>query len=206
VTSASLMVRFAASEEAARYARANPDLSVGLHVDLGEWSYRDDEWEPEYVVVDTTDPGAVAEELNGQMERFAELVGRTPTHLDSHQHAHREEPLRSLLLSLGRSLRIPVRHESPTVRYEGGFYGQDGRGRPMPRAIGVEHVIGLLRSLPPGITELGCHPAEGADVDSMYRHERAGELETLCDPRVRTALRLEGIRLCSFHELASIPA
>jgi predicted glycoside hydrolase/deacetylase ChbG (UPF0249 family) len=206
VTSAILMVRFAASEEAARYARANPDLSVGLHVDLGEWSYRDGEWEPEYLVVDTTDARAVAEEVGRQMDRFAELVGQTPTHLDSHQHAHREEPLRSQLLMLGRSLEIPVRHETPTVRYEGGFYGQDRRGWPMGWAIGVEHLLGLLLSLPPGVTELGCHPAESADLDSMYRHERAVELETLCDPRVLATLRLDGIRLCSFHELASIPA
>jgi predicted glycoside hydrolase/deacetylase ChbG (UPF0249 family) len=206
VTSASLMVRFAASEEAARFARANPDLSVGLHVDLGEWSYREGEWEPEYEVVDTTDARAVAEEVGRQMETFAQLMGRTPTHLDSHQHAHREEPLRSQVLALGRSLGVPVRHESPLVRYEGGFYGQDGRGWPMPSAIGVEHVVGLVRSLPSGVTELGCHPAADDDLNSMYRSERTVELETLCDPRVLATLRLEGIRLCSFHELASIPA
>jgi predicted glycoside hydrolase/deacetylase ChbG (UPF0249 family) len=206
VTSASLMVRFAASDEAALYARANPDLSVGLHVDLGEWSYRDGEWEPEYVVVDTADAQAVAEEVERQIDRFAALVGRPPTHLDSHQHAHREEPSRSLLLALGQSLKIPVRHETPLVRYEGGFYGQDGRGWPVGWAIRVEHLLGLLQSLPPGVTELGCHPAESGDLDSMYRHERAVELETLCDTRVLATLRLEGIRLCSYHELASIPA
>jgi chitin disaccharide deacetylase len=133
-------------------------------------------------------------------------MGRAPTHLDSHQHAHREEPLRSQLVSLGRSLEIPVRHESPTVRYEGGFYGQDRRGWPMGWAIGVEHLLGLLLSLPPGVTELGCHPAERADLDSMYRNERALELETLCDPRVLATLRFEGIRLGSFHELASTAA
>ena len=44
VTSASLMVRGAAVAEAAAYARANPRLSVGLHLDLWEWECRDGEW------------------------------------------------------------------------------------------------------------------------------------------------------------------
>src|SRR5262245_58763076 len=44
VTSASVMVRWPAAEEATHYGRANPQLSLGLHVDLGEWAYRDGTW------------------------------------------------------------------------------------------------------------------------------------------------------------------
>jgi chitin disaccharide deacetylase len=40
VTSASLMVRWPAATPAAKYARGHPRLSVGLHVDLGEWAFR----------------------------------------------------------------------------------------------------------------------------------------------------------------------
>src|SRR5947208_2177006 len=116
VTSASLMVRFPEAAEAAGYARANPALSVGLHLDLGEWSYRDGTWQPEYVVVDTDDDRAVSDEVERQLERFRALVGRDPTHLDAHQHVHREEPARSALLAMGRSLAVPVRGESPAVR------------------------------------------------------------------------------------------
>ena len=71
VTSASLMVRWAAAPEAARYARERPDLSLGLHVDLGEWEYRDGRWEPAYVVVDTYDPVAVG-------KRHRRPAGRVP--------------------------------------------------------------------------------------------------------------------------------
>ena len=52
VTSTSLMVRGAAAVDAGRYARLRPELAVGLHVDLGEWSYVDGDWAPEYEVVD----------------------------------------------------------------------------------------------------------------------------------------------------------
>ena len=42
VTSTSLMVRWPSAAAAAAYAREHPALSVGLHVDLGEWACRDD--------------------------------------------------------------------------------------------------------------------------------------------------------------------
>ena len=44
VTSASLMVRWQAAARAAEYAREHPEFSVGLHVDLGEWAFRDGDW------------------------------------------------------------------------------------------------------------------------------------------------------------------
>ena len=40
VTSASLMTRWLAAGEASLYAKEHPELSIGLHLDLGEWAYR----------------------------------------------------------------------------------------------------------------------------------------------------------------------
>jgi predicted glycoside hydrolase/deacetylase ChbG (UPF0249 family) len=57
-------------------------------------------------------------------------------------------------------------------------------------------------SLQPGITELGCHPGEGTDADSVYGDEREAELTVLCDPAVRATIEREGIRLRSFAEIA----
>lgn len=48
VTSATMMVRATAAEEAAELAHSHPDLAVGLHVDLGEWAFRDGEWKALY--------------------------------------------------------------------------------------------------------------------------------------------------------------
>src|SRR5688572_7659443 len=70
VTSASLMVRSPAAAQAAQYARAHPDLSVGLHLDLGEWIYRGDEWAPIYEVVQRNDRAAVANEIVTQLTTF----------------------------------------------------------------------------------------------------------------------------------------
>ncbi|MDO8757569.1 MAG: ChbG/HpnK family deacetylase, partial [Elusimicrobiota bacterium] len=45
LTSASLMVRWPAAEHAAREAALRPSLTVGLHVDLGEWTHRAGSWQ-----------------------------------------------------------------------------------------------------------------------------------------------------------------
>ena len=211
VTSASLMVRWPAAREAAAYARGQPRLSVGLHLDLGEWAYRERAWVALYQVAPSADAAAVAAEIDRQLAAFRELLGRDPTHLDSHQHVHREEPARSLLVERARRLGIPVRHYTRAVRYSGAFYGQTGRGEPLPEAITVEALIALVKALPAGVTELGCHPGAAETPDpsalptashrSMYEAERPRELAVLCDPRVREAIAEEGIALRSFRDV-----
>lgn len=60
VTSASLMVRSPAAADAAAYSARRPKLSLGLHLDLGEWSYRGNRWVPLYEVVRVDDAEACA--------------------------------------------------------------------------------------------------------------------------------------------------
>lgn len=202
VTSASLMVRAPHAEEAAAYAHAHPELSVGLHVDLGEWHYTGAVWIAAYEVVPTDDETAVGAEVAAQVERFCALMGREPTHLDAHQHVHRDEPARSIVAEFGRRFGVPVRHLTPGVRYEGAFYGQGGRGEPWPEGITVDALCALLRELPEGTTELGCHPAIDDDSGSSYSAERTVETATLCDARVRATLQDERIELRSFADWA----
>lgn len=203
VTSTSLMVGRQAARQAVEQATAHPTLDLGLHVDLGEWSYRDaDGW----VALYATDEGSVEEEVVRQLEQFRSLVGRDPTHLDSHQHVHLREPARTVLRQLAGELEVPLRHLDSRVRYCGDFYGQTASGEPLPELIAPEALIALVTSLPDGITELCCHPAKGEVQGSSYAAERNRELAALCDARVRAALEREGIRLCSFGELGSLTA
>jgi chitin disaccharide deacetylase len=203
VTSASLMVRWPAAREAAAYARQNPSLSVGLHLDLGELAFRDGAWVPVYEVVPADDADAVAAEVTRQLAAFRRLMGRPPTHLDSHQHVHRSEPARSVLARIARALGVPLRHFSPTVQYCGSFYGQTAGGLPFPEGISVDALLRALAFLRPGVTELGCHPGEEDNLETMYCRERAEEVRVLCDPRVRAVLAAEGIVLCSFHRFGT---
>ena len=204
VTSASLMVRWPAAEEAALYGRTHPGLSVGLHLDLGEWVCRDGEWAALYQVVDTDNADAVAAEASRQLAEFERLVGRAPTHIDSHQHVHRNEPVRAWAIEAARSLNVPLRSCCPQIRYFGNFYGQGDGGTPYPEGISVENLLGVLADLPPGVTELGCHPGEGNDLDTMYGSERIQEVKTLCDTRVVQAIRELGIRLVGYSDYPTL--
>lgn len=200
VTSASLMVRWPCARAAADYARAYPSLSVGLHIDLGEWAYRDGAWLPLYAVTDVDSAALVEAEVLRQLEMFRELTGRDPTHLDSHQHAHRSPPADRIVDTLGARLGVPIRHRRP-VHYEGSFYGQGGKGEPFGDAITVTYLGEILRALPEGVTELACHPGIGTDMGGMYVLERAQEVETLCDPRTRQAVTDAAVELISFHDV-----
>jgi chitin disaccharide deacetylase len=205
VTSTSLMVRWPAAAAAADYARAHPKLGVGLHLDLGEWVYANQEWRAAYQVVSYEDEQAVAAEIDRQLRQFSELMGRAPTHLDSHQHVHLANPIRALLLAKGASLEIVVRSLDAEVRYCGDFYGQSSKGDPYPEGISVEALRRVLAQLPPGATEMGCHPGAGP-VDSAYSTERAIEMASLCHPSIREAIAQEGIELCSFEGQPGRPA
>jgi chitin disaccharide deacetylase len=196
VTSASLMVRQAAAREAAAYAGRHPSLAVGLHIDIGQWDYESGEWRVAYQYCSPEDGAAVEAECRGQLEAFRKLLGRDPTHLDSHQHTHMSEPVASVAERLAAELDVPLRARG--IRYEGGFYGQAARGEPWPAGITVEHLVELIESLPEGWTELGCHPGIGVQDESSYGPEREREVRALCDPRVLAAIEDAGVKLRSF--------
>lgn len=203
VTSASLMVRWPAAAAAAAYARAHHRLSVGLHVDLGESVYRAGQWVALYERVDRQDARAVEAEIRTQLRLCTELLGRQPSHLDSHQHVHTEEPALSILERIARELAVPLRHRSSRVRYDGRFYGQTNTGDALTAGITPGHLIDMLRDLAPGVTEVACHPGWAGDLVTMYDAERQIELQTLCDPAVRRAIADQGLDLIGFADLTA---
>jgi chitin disaccharide deacetylase len=202
VTSASLMVRWPDAARAAAYCREHPSLSLGLHLDLGEWVYRDGTWVALYEVVPSNDLGEIVEQVHRQLATFRRLTGKDPTHIDSHQHVHRQEPIRGITVEIARKLDIPLRHYNSAIYYCGEFYGQTEEGLPYPDGITVDRFMKILAELQPGFTELGCHPGEGKDLDTMYRNEREEEVKVLCDPNVQSAIVDLGTKLCSFADFA----
>ena len=197
VTSASLMVRWPEAAPAAQYATVS-ELDLGLHIDLGEWEFAAGEWTPLYEVVDLDDADAVLDEIRRQTVAFVDLVGRPPTHLDSHQHVHRRPAIQAAAEQVAHYLQVPLRDFDPRVQYVGNFYGQTADGAALDDSISVDALIAILEALPEGITELGCHPGLDIDLATMYRSQREVEVATLCDPRVRKAIDTLGIQLCSF--------
>ena len=201
VTSASLMVRRRAAVEAASYGRRQANFSLGIHVDLGEWEYRRGKWLPEYQKVNMNDAMTIEKEIADQLAVFLKLVGKAPTHLDSHQHVHLREPVRSILLQVANRFKIPLRFFSPKVQYCGKFYGQTKPGLRDASVLSISGLLAILKTLPSGYNELGCHPGEANDVQTDYRIERIQEVVILCHPQVRKALTALDIQLCSFSTM-----
>lgn len=200
VTAASLMVHGTAVNEAIALTRALPQLAIGIHIEITDWDCRGGRWVERSRRADPTDERQVRAAIATQLALFTELLGRPPTHLDSHQHVHREEPIRSALHDLATVLGVNLRGATTlgTPRYCGAFYGQYGAGLPFHQAITVDALVELITTLPAGVTELGCHPGTWPDpLADSYGQERLLEMETLCDARVRRACAIAGIELVS---------
>jgi len=201
VTSASMMVRPAAAREAAQRAAEIGFTDLGLHLDLGEWTRRNGEWVALYDVVDPADAAAVAAECERQVARFHDLTGRNPTHLDSHQHVHRQEPVRSIALAIAERLSVPLRHFSSHVTYRGDFYGQGGHGEAAPELLTEAALLAILRDTPDATIEIGCHPGWDPNLETMYCQERLREVEVLCSPALKESITALGFKLVGFSAI-----
>ncbi|MGI9082390.1 MAG: ChbG/HpnK family deacetylase [Thermoleophilaceae bacterium] len=194
VTSASLMVTGRAAEDAAALSRDYPALAVGLHWDL--------DGEDAQAGVELEDPAAVRLELQRQLDAFQRLMGRAPTHLDSHHHVHRRPEIAPIARELAAALAVPLR-EDGRVRFVGGFYGQWEWQVTDLSHVSPEFLTWILRNeVEQGWTEIGCHPGYVTkDFSSAYLAEREVEAATLIDPRIRAEIDALGIRLASYAEL-----
>jgi predicted glycoside hydrolase/deacetylase ChbG (UPF0249 family) len=190
VTSASLMVAAEGTAEAVALSRENPDLSIGLHWDVFGEDERD---------FDLGDVPAVRDEFHRQLERFYELLGSPPTHVDSHRHAHRENHLLPVFQELVEPLGVPLRGDG-RVSFVGGFYAQWDWGVTELRYVSVPFLQELLRDeVGEGWTELSCHPGYVTPgFDSFYAAEREEEIRSLTDPRVTQTIDELGIRLMGY--------
>jgi chitin disaccharide deacetylase len=196
LTSTSLLVNTPWSEEAALLARAAPDLSVGLHVDLMSHDKKP--------AASSLSADICRAELHDQLARFHALMGCPPTHLDAHHNLHRHPRLLPHFLEVARQHGLPLREHS-SVRYFSKFYGQWG-GQTHLEQISVESLVRMLeRGFGEGITELSCHPGYiDADFSSGYSSERETEVRTLCDPLIRCVLAEQSIQLINYRQLGEL--
>ena len=144
-------------------------------------------------------------ELGTQIDAFRRIMGRFPTHLDTHHHVGRLPPVLELVLDFARALRVPVRSQDAQVRRAARalglrtpdhFMGESGPDAYWSRERVLEH----LAALPAGLSEFMTHPGY-FDEDlaySRYGRQRETELAGLTDPEVRQAAARHGIRLAHF--------
>ena len=193
VTSATLRVNGPRAHEAARIANEHPKLAVGLHVNFTNEADR---------LIDLESPKECRAELRRQYEHFLDLVGKKPTHLDSHQHVHRHPMRRLLFEQLADTEGLPLRDRAPVV-FKGGFYAQWEYGVSDPEKVSLGALERILRrEIDTGIYEMSCHPGYfDARFEAVYHKDRELELRTLTDTRLPEVLAEEEIDLISYREL-----
>lgn len=198
LTSTSLLVDLPWSENAATLSRTAPRLSVGLHVDLSNQKSK--------TAMAAKEADYCLAELHRQFDRFLELIGQPPTHLDSHHNVHRDPQLLPHFREFAQQHDLLLREQSP-IRYFAKFYGQ-WAGESHPEQIGVAGLQRMLISeIHDGITELSCHPGlVDESFSSGYAVERQIELRTLCDPAIPRLLTEQSIQLINYREAASLLA
>jgi chitin disaccharide deacetylase len=144
-------------------------------------------------------------ELGTQIDAFRRLIGRFPTHLDSHHHVGRHEPIMELVLDFARAIKVPVRSQDDVVRASARkvkvrttdhFIGDAGAEPYWTGDRVLEHLEALLG----GTTEFMTHPGYYDDdlAYSRYGRQRDAELTGLSDPRARETIARHGIRLAHF--------
>jgi predicted glycoside hydrolase/deacetylase ChbG (UPF0249 family) len=220
VTSTTLMVNRGADPAQLDELRSS-GLGVGLHVNLtlgtpisdprrvASLLDRQGQFVREArVQAERAIPDEARIEMGNQIEEFQRLMGRFPTHLDSHHHVARDGALLDLLCFFARALKIPMRAQDTEVRARAKkdrirtpdhFMGESGPDPYWSRERVLEH----LRALPPGVTEFMTHPGYFDDdlAYSRYGKQRETEVEGLTAPEARALIAREGIHLAHFGNL-----
>jgi chitin disaccharide deacetylase len=234
LTAATLMANGAAFDDAVRLAGENPGLDVGCHLVLVQGcSVARPGCElpagiPALVRAIALKHLDVYAEMRAQIERIR-AAGIRPSHIDTHKHTHLLPPVLAAAAVLAREFKIPWLRQpidfepSGSRRLTAALMSLNrGRFRRVIREQGLrgtDHFAGfsitgrfrarelasLLKRLPPGSTELMCHPGlYTAELDSArtrLKQSRQNELEALVSPEVRAALDDAGVELAGFRDL-----
>jgi len=230
VTSASLMVNSPAFESAVELARQNPNLDIGLHLNLTN---------KPFALVLRPHQLDLEREVRTQIEK-AVGTGLDITHLDGHKHVHvipavlkviravapeygihairtmntRSAGIMSLLrrnpeargpiiqqLIFARGARLAWRFCLPNAMAgPDRFYGIAETG-----FLDLEAFRNIIQDLAVGVHEVMCHPGY---LDADLRHQptrlltqRERELEMLTSQEIRDLIRSSGIELISYKNL-----
>ena len=224
VTSTTALVNGEAVEHAAQLSREVPELGVGMHFvltlgmplspmpgltrdgQLGKWI-----WEQ-------AEQGAlpleeIAGELERQFNRFIDVFGKAPTHIDSHHHVHMMAQIFPLVADFARQRAIPLRVDREVALrdelvvddvltsdgFASGFYGEAISEALFLQALDASAQRGE-RSV-----EVMCHPAfvDNLVMGSSYCYPRLAELDVLTSPALKYAVAERGYRLGTYADLCS---
>jgi hopanoid biosynthesis associated protein HpnK len=178
----------------------------------------------------------LAAEVAAQFHAFA-ATGLALDHVNTHKHFHLHPTIAGTILRIGRAfglkaMRVPAEPREVLMRAEPGArvepayvtgpwsaavrwrLGRAGVatadqvfGLHWSGAMTPERLLGLVRNLPDGVSEIYMHPATTGGFDGdCPGYAYAAELAALTSPAVIGAVRDSGARLSGFNALSNAPA
>lgn len=239
VTSTTTMVNMPYAEKAVRKAQETaPNLGLGLHFTLSFGAPVSDPASIPSLVTDEGQfvstyaglmeklPHFTAEDLEREMlaqfERFRQIAGRLPDHLDSHHGStYTHSAAFNVMVRLANEHNLPIRWSGAIDKR----YGLDNdvvaslqatiakHGKPrttgnlvdlifdFESASRVERLKTGLRTIEEGYSELVVHVGYAENLEEDYTFQREQELEAITQPDLKQILEEEGIQLCNFGNL-----
>lgn len=219
VTSATALVNGEAVEHAAALSRDLPELGVGMHFVLtlgapltampgltrdgllGKWIWG-------LAEQDALPLEEIARELDCQFNRFVDLFGCLPTHIDSHHHVHMIPAIFPLVADYasrkGVAMRLDRQVEGITADgvvttqgFSSEFYGEE-----ISEALFLQ-VLDASAARKERSLEVMAHPAfiDNTVRQSAYCWPRLTELAVLTSPSLKNAIAARGYRTGTFRDL-----
>lgn len=206
LSSTTLLVNAESTTQAVELAKQNPTLKVGLHltctigkpVTEGDFNYVDDRGyfknNNEHI---HCDPDALYNEWKAQIEKFINLMGYKPTHLDSHHHQHLKPWHIAVVQRLAKEYGLYYRHKNDLVQ----------EGFPIQAYVTpIDYTISGMDAVldQDEVIEIMTHPAfvDQYLLDhSSWNTCRCKEMEFLRSDDLKLWLKQHHIEVISFDEL-----
>lgn len=186
-----------------KLAEECPGLGIGVHLTLtfgdsltGVKSFTDENGHflpRKEIYAKELDMDEVYEEWKAQIERYIEVFGHKPTHLDSHHSVHDfNEKQKAVAFRLAEEYGLYLRRYSP-YKYVSGFFAQTAT---------VDTLIQLLEENKDSDIEIMTHPGF-CDLElyrnSSYNVQRINELDVLCSEKVLQFVKDNEIELSHYE-------
>ena len=150
-------------------------------------------------------------EYEAQIRRFEKHFGERPGHLDTHHHLHDDPVFFQALKTVAKKWNVPVRRSRVFLLED--YARGTAELKTTDHLFGnleanyiwqQEPFFGVVRNLPEGTSEIGCHPGhcdrELKAVSSM-KEVREREWQLFSNPSLRKVLSSLGIELICFSDL-----
>lgn len=164
VTSTSLLVRGSYAHEVTKLVDY-PNISIGLHLSMTEDGKR--KW-ISLLKLFFVPHDVLERDFFEQIDRFHQLVGREPDHIDGHHHVHKHPKLRRVVKQYSQQHDIPLRadnHAKLIYRFIGWSFLRGYK----TKKLSVNYLTGIIDNLPSGTYELMCHLGYGDNHDNTIQ-------------------------------------